>query len=77
MIRIEILSILKDKDKTVGVECLDLSTGNKELLSIATLRVNRNVILCDNAVILKTGYVRGKNGSLPVKYIEEHEKSGK
>lgn len=59
---IQIISILKSGNKTVGADILDLATGNTTRVSIDCLVSIKDTIRCINGTIVSSGYIRSKPG---------------
>ena len=69
--QLKVLYLLKDKRRTVGIEALNVITGNRVIMPMSTLWNNRHNIDLINAILTMSGVVRAQHGNLETKDISE------
>lgn len=69
--RIKILDIIKDGNKTLGVDAIDLDTKKEIRIGINYLINNKHNIECLNGVIVSSGHIRSKAEKLKIVQIRE------
>lgn len=69
--QLKVLYLLKDKRRTVGIEALNVITGNRVIMPMRTLWDNRHNIELINAILTMSGVVRAQHGNLEIKDISD------